>query len=324
MNPTASQWSAWRTYSAPPWTAQDLATARAASGTTISVVLPALNEEATIGPIVTAIIEDCMTHATLVDEVVVLDGHSTDRTAEIASAAGARVVSVSRALPELAVVPGKGEAMWRSLFCTTSDLIVFLDADLREFDASYVTALLGPLLTDSSIDLVKGYYRREVDSGGAGGGRVTELVARPLLNLHWPDLAGVVQPLGGEYAARRSALEQIPFATGYGVELGMLIDVLAVRGLDSIAQVALPQRRHTHQDLTALGRMAAELWQVALDRLDRDGHIVTVVEPNRTITQFPDDDPARVSRPEVHDIGVSQRPPAVSRPEYAERDSLRG
>jgi glucosyl-3-phosphoglycerate synthase len=309
----ASSWFDARTFHSAQW---PLARALDAKGaTTISVVLPALDEEATVG----ALVRDLRARLVdverpLVDEIVVLDSGSTDATAQRAREAGARVVSREQAVPEIVPIRGKGEAMWRSLFATTGDIVVFLDADLTGLDPDAVAALAGPLLVDPSIDLVKGYYDRPMAGAGGDssaargdGGRVTELVARPLLNLHWPELSGLVQPLVGEYAARRSLLEEIPFACGYGVELAMLIDTLRLRGVDAIAQVDLGVRVHDHQSLRALGRMAAELWQVALDRLDRDGQVVLVQEPTTELRQFGTG--AEVADATLHDVELRQRPP---------------
>jgi glucosyl-3-phosphoglycerate synthase len=184
-------------------------------------------------------------------------------------------------------VPGKGEAMWRGLAATQGDVVVFLDADLRSFTSDYVIALLGPILSDSSVHLVKACYDRPLIADGGrrvmGGGRVTELVARPLLNLHWPELAGVAQPLAGEYAMRRDLVESLPIPCGYGVEFALLVDTAQRAGLDAVAQVDLGERRHRHQDDQSLGIMAAEIWQVALDRLD-PGNAVS--RPGDSIAEF--------------------------------------
>ena len=300
--------------------------------TKISVVLPALNEAETIGSIIATIRNELMQDQPLIDEIVVIDGASSDQTAEVATRAGARVFAHDLIITGLDALPGKGEAMWRSLFCTSGEIIVFLDADLKNFTATYVTGLLGPLLTDSGVDLVKGFYERptsisdeQMDQGGtagstadsifgAGGGRVTELVARPLLNLHWPELSGVIQPLAGEYAARRSLLEKLPFPTGYGIELALLVDTVSLRGLSALAQVDLGERVHRHQDLQALGRMATEIWQVALDRLDRDGRIVLIDEPQTTLTQFTATQAGHQAY--RNDMSIVQRPPAISLAQY--------
>jgi glucosyl-3-phosphoglycerate synthase len=300
-------WFERRTWSAHDWPLPALLAAKGA--TTVAVVLPALDEQATVGRIVTSLRGALVdVPRPLVDEVVVVDSGSVDRTGEVAAAAGARVVHVDDVVPGVPRVPGKGEALWRSLAATSADVIVFVDADLLSFQPSYVTGLLGPLLTDPDISFVKAMYDRPLivgdDEHPSGGGRVTELVARPLLNLHWPQLAGFVQPLAGEYAARRALLERLPFATGYGVELAMLIDAERVAGLDAMAQVDLGHRRHRHHDSQHLGRMAAEVWQAALARLRLDGEGASF---EATMTQF-DRDGARY-RPRTHDVTALERPP---------------
>jgi glucosyl-3-phosphoglycerate synthase len=304
------------------WTAADrplsrllAAKRRAGRSAEISVVLPALNEEATVGAIVETIRRELMDEVPLVDELLVMDSGSTDRTGEIAAAAGAKVVHRDEILPRLPALPGKGEVLWRSLFAASGEIICFVDADLREFDSRFVSGILGPLLTDPGVHLVKAMYDRPLGTGPAGtgqGGRVTELVARPLLNLHWPRLAGVVQPLGGEYAARRSLLERLPFPVGYGVELGMLVDTLELLGLDAIAQVDVGVRRHRHQDGQALGRMAAAIYRTAQARLPGAG-------PVRTgLTQF-DRVPEGGFAPRHHAVDSVERPPLVTVPEYPAR-----
>ncbi|MFJ3763245.1 glucosyl-3-phosphoglycerate synthase [Streptomyces sp. NPDC090082] len=289
--------------------------------TTVSVVLPALNEEATVGEIVSVIRRELMTEAVpLVDELVVIDSGSTDRTAEVAAAAGARVVARDAILPRIPAVPGKGEVLWRSLMVTSGDVVCFVDADLRDFSADFVTGIVGPLLTDPDVDFVKAMYDRpfgpDIDGPASGrppgqGGRVTELVARPLLNLHWPQLAGFVQPLGGEYAARRSLLERLPFPVGYGVELGLLVDALHTVGLDALAQVDVGVRKHRHQDGLALGRMAAAIYRTAQLRLSR-GHLVRPV-----LTQFERGE--KGFEPTTYPVDTEERPPMTEVTEYARR-----
>ena len=275
MRPDVERWLQRRTSTAAQWPLDRLLAAKGSFR--VSVVLPALDEEDTVGDIVSTIHRELMLDVGLVDELVVVDSGSSDRTATRAADAGATLVHRTDVLPDIPSLPGKGEVLWRSLAATTGDVLVFIDSDLREFDTSYVTGLLGPLLTDRSVALVKAVYDRPLRDGGAvlpaGGGRVTELVARPLLNLHWPELAGVVQPLAGEYAARRSLLEQLPFPTGYGVELALLVDTLEMAGLDAIAQVDLGVRHHRHQADARLGLMASEIMQVALARLEMQGRI---------------------------------------------------
>lgn len=310
------RWLDRRSWSVADRTVDQLLAAKQAHGTTVSVVLPALNEEATVGEIVAVIRRELMADGgpgavPLVDELVVVDSGSTDATAETARAAGARVVARDAILPRIPAVPGKGEVLWRSLLVTGGDVVAFVDADLREFSADFVTGIVGPLLTDPDVDLVKATYDRPLGSSGGQGGRVTELVARPLLNLHWPQLAGFVQPLGGEYAARRSLLERLPFPVGYGVELGLLVDALHLVGLDALAQVDVGVRLHRHQDDRALGRMAAAIYRTAQARLTR-GHLV-----RPRLTQFERDGSGFV--PHTHAVDTEERPPMREVAEYTRR-----
>ncbi|MEU1946902.1 MULTISPECIES: glucosyl-3-phosphoglycerate synthase [unclassified Streptomyces] len=306
------RWLKHRSWSADDRPLDRLLDAKRCSATTLSVVLPALNEEATVGEIAATIRRELMGEsAPLVDELVVLDSGSTDRTAEVAAAAGATVVPRDSLLPRLPALPGKGEVLWRSLLATSGDIICFIDADLREFDPRFVSGIVGPLLTDPTLHLVKGMYDRPLGDVAGQGGRVTELVARPLLNLHWPQLAGFVQPLGGEYAARRTLLERLPFPVGYGVELGLLVDALHTVGLDALGQVDIGVRKHRHQDGLALGRMAAAIYRTAQLRLAR-GHLV-----RPRLTQF--DRGETGFEPRTTAVDTEERPPMIEIPEYAER-----
>ncbi|MEU6403174.1 glucosyl-3-phosphoglycerate synthase [Streptomyces sp. NPDC046985] len=310
------RWLRTRSWSVADRPPHELLAAKRASGCTVSVVLPALNEEATVGDIVAAIRRDLTGRTPLVDEIVVVDSGSADRTAEVAAAAGARVVHRDSILPRIPAVPGKGEVLWRSLLVTRGDVVCFVDADLREFSSDFVTGIVGPLLTDPDVQLVKAMYDRPLAMSGAApaagqGGRVTELMARPLLNLHWPRLAGFVQPLGGEYAARRSLLEQLPFPVGYGVELGMLVDALHLVGLDALAQVDVGVRLHRHQDGQALGRMAAAIYRTAQLRLAR-GHLI-----RPSLTQFERGEDG--FEPRTYSVDTEERPPMTEIAEYAAR-----
>ncbi|MFD7434638.1 glucosyl-3-phosphoglycerate synthase [Streptomyces sp. NPDC059861] len=305
------RWLSTRSWSLADRPLHKILAAKRGTGQSISVVLPALNEEETVGDIVAAIRHDLMEQVPLVDEIVVVDSGSTDRTSEVAAAAGARVAHRDAILARIPPVPGKGEVLWRSLLVTRGDIVCFIDADLREFSSDFVTGIVGPLLTDPDIALVKGMYDRPLGNAAGQGGRVTELMARPLLNLHWPQLAGFVQPLGGEYAARRSLLEQLPFPVGYGVELGMLVDSLHLVGLDALAQVDVGVRKHRHQDGQALGRMAAAIYRTAQLRLARG----QLVRP--CLTQF-----ERVEdgfEPRTYSVDTEERPPMVEIAEYAAR-----
>nr|WP_194736651.1 glucosyl-3-phosphoglycerate synthase [Actinomadura sp. RB99] len=315
--PEVASWLRRRTSTAEDWPAHVLLDAK--DGTGISVVLPARDEEATVGAIVAAVRTDLMERVPLVDEIVVVDSRSTDRTAAVAAAAGAEVVAQDEVLPGEGRMSGKGEALWKSLAATTGDLIVFVDADLRGFTSSYVTGLLGPLLTDPSVGYVKGCYDRPLMEGErrveGGGGRVTELVARPLINMHWPLLAGVMQPLGGEYAGRRALLERLPFVTGYGVELGLLLDVYQDAGLDAIAQVDLGRRVHAHQSTEALGAMSGQIMLTAWSRLERHGRMIPLGAPATALTQFRRSAAGHDAR--TSDVAVGERPPMIEVPGYA-------
>lgn len=276
---------------------------------TVSVCLPARNEAATVGTIVDSIV----THfgprggasRSLVDEVIVMDDRSTDDTAPIAASAGARVVSVNSVLPDAGVGSGKGNVLWKSVAASIGDIVVWIDADLRSFTPSYVLGLLGPLLHDPEIALVKGFYERP-EHGGTGGGRTTELMARPLLATLFPELGEIRQPLGGEYASRREILEQVPFAQGYGVETGLLIDIARLVGVERIAQVDLGVRAHRNRPLRALSPQAMEVLHAALRRAD-----LTDRSALSEILQRPGAAPVTVQ--------VAERPPLLQTPGYRRR-----
>ncbi len=319
VTPEVGTWLARRSSKAGDRTIDELVAAK--RGTTVSVVIPARNEEATVGAIVTALREELL--GVLVDEILVVDSHSTDATAEVAAAAGADVVAQDAVFPALGEHQGKGEALWKGVAATSGDLVVFVDGDLHDFTTDYVTGLLGPLLTDSSVAYVKGFYHRPLGTEADGGGRVTELVARPLLNMFWPELAGFVQPLAGEYAGRREVLESIPFVVNYGVEIGHLIDLLELRGLDALAQVDLGHRVHRHQSTQALGRMSGQIMQTLFDRLERYDRLVTAVPPATILAQFQRGaSAAGVERELVlTDLTSPQRPPLDSLPAHALRET---
>ncbi|MEU8394827.1 glucosyl-3-phosphoglycerate synthase [Nonomuraea sp. NPDC048892] len=305
MLPEVRGWLGRRTSTAGDWPLRDLVAAKGDS--TVSVVLPARDERETVGEIVAIILRDL---GTLVDEVVVIDSRSTDDTARVAARAGATVHAQDEILPRLKPLDGKGEALWKSLAVTSGDVLVFADADIRNFRASLITGVLGPLLADPTIVYAKGCYDRPLHGVPDGGGRVTELVARPLINLHWPQLAGFVQPLAGEYAGRRSAFERVPFLTGYGVELGLLIDLLELAGLDAFAQVDLGSREHAPQSTEALGGMAAQIMLAAWSRLDRQGKIAALAEPSVRLAQFKRRRSGYGVR--TRDVGIGERPPMLT------------
>jgi glucosyl-3-phosphoglycerate synthase len=318
MSPVVEAWSEYRTSRAQDWPPGRLMGSKGEA--TVSVVIPARNEEVTVGAIVTAIRDAFTGPVPLVDELIVVDSRSVDSTADVARAAGAIVVSqddITRGLPPML---GKGDALWAGLAVASGDIVAFVDADVDPFDPRFVSGLLGPLLTDPSISFVKGFYHRALSSGGHsepdGGGRVTELVARPLLNLFWPDLAGFVQPLAGESAGRRQVLEQIPFVSGYGVETAMLVDLLGYVGLDALAQVDLGERAHRNQSTEALGQMAAQIQLTAWSRLVRQGR----ADGNRplpsVLTQFRrgGEQPLPNLGREiiVSDVSIDERPPLAT------------
>jgi glucosyl-3-phosphoglycerate synthase len=275
----------------------------------IAVVIPARNEEQTIASVVRIIRSNL---GDLADDVIVMDSLSSDATAAIAADAGAQVHSVAEVRPDLGVHAGKGEALWKSLFVTDADVLVFIDADLTDWGPHFVTGLVGPLLADPGVMLVRGFYDRVLNVGSSPsleGGRVTELVARPWLALHRPELAGVIQPLAGEWAIRRTAFEQLSVPTGYGVELSTLLDLHDSFGLESIAQVDLGRRAHRHQSLHDLSAMALELMVVA-ERRGREGRSPqgTMSDPGEMVTlRLPTVDRSW----KVREVPTGERPPHV-------------
>ena len=309
MDDRTRAWFSRRTSRWQDWPPDRLVAAKQQQGSTISVVIPARNEQRTVAAVVGSIARSLVDDVPLVDELVVMDSDSTDATAAAASRAGAVVYRTADVLPAAGSFPGKGEALWKSLHVTKGDLLVFVDADLTSWGPHFVTGLVGPLLSEPSVRLVKGFYTRvrtETDgSTSTEGGRVTELVARPLISMWWPELAGVVQPLAGEWAARRDLMEALPIPVGYGVELTTLMDTVARHGLDAVAQVDLGTRAHRHQANHDLALMAAELMVVA-DRRRLGSHYAGRAE----LVQFvrdQDDQARQVIRP----IPVAERPPAA-------------
>ncbi len=290
-------------------------------GSSISVALPALNEQATIGRIIGTIKSRLMDDIPLVDELVVIDSDSTDDTRRIAQDLGVPVFNHADILPKHGSFTGKGEALWKSLYVTNGDIVVWIDSDITDIHPKFVYGLIGPLLTQEQIQFVKGYYRRPLDIGGTmlttGGGRVTELTARPLINLFYPQLSGLVQPLAGEMAGRRALLERLPFFTGYGVETGLLVDILERFGLDHIAQTDLENRIHRNQDTISLSKMAFGIIQVVVRRLEDRRHIELLDQLNTTMKLI-HYAPGELFL-EVKEIQENERPPIITIPEYLER-----
>jgi len=293
---------------------------------TISLVLPALDEEETIGPIVRRAMREMVGRVPLLDEVLVIDSASTDRTREIAEAEGARVVQHPDLLPRYGSFRGKGEALWKSVFETSGDIIVWADTDVRSWHPRMVYGTLGPLLHEPRLQYVKGYYQRPIVEGGVlkegGGGRVTELVARPLINLFYPELSGLIQPLSGEYAGRRSLLEAIPFFTGYAVEMGHLIDVAERVGIEGLGQVDLERRVHRNQELEGLSRMSFVILQAVMKRLEERRKARLFAELGSTM-KLPRSGRGRLSL-EVIELADQERPPMIRIPEYLERRRAAG
>jgi glucosyl-3-phosphoglycerate synthase len=283
-----------------------LADAKRETGATISVCLPARNEETTVGQIVATVRRNLVEHVALVDEVVVIDDGSTDATAEVASWEGARVLAAGDILPDVSPGSGKGNALWMSLYACDGDIVCWLDADVRNFGAHFVTRLLTPLLTDPAVGFVKGYYRRPLHGEATGGGRVTELMARPVISALFPHLAAFVQPLAGEYAGRRTLLETVPFVEGWGVEIGLLIDLVANFGTDALTQVDLDVREHRNRPLDELGPQAMAILVTGLRRAG-----VPVDKRLAELVRY--DDQQHAERIAVE---IRERPPIITVPAY--------
>jgi glucosyl-3-phosphoglycerate synthase len=290
-------------------------------GLTISVGLPALNEEKTIALVIKRIKGRLMDRYPLIDQLVVIDSDSTDRTVEIAEGLGVPTVAHSRILPEVGTHVGKGEALWKSLHVLDGDIVCWIDTDISNIQPRFVYGLLGPLLREPRIQYVKGFYKRPIKEGdklvSEGGGRVTELMARPLLNLFYPELSGMIQPLAGEYAGRRELLESVPFFTGYAVETGLLIDILESVGLQAMGQVDLERRIHRNQPLGNLSMMSYVILQAAIRKLEERHRIELQTEMGRGMKQIIQE--ADRFSLEVREIGDQLRAPIRTIPAYQER-----
>jgi len=290
-------------------------------GVTVSLVLPTLNEAATLGPIVRRARKLLMEAVPLVDELLVIDSASDDETCEIAAREGARVVQHADVLDRYGSYRGKGEALWKSLYESSGDIVVWCDTDVRNWHPRMAYGTLGPLLVEPRIQYVKGYYQRPIVEDGVlregGGGRVTELVARPLINLFYPDLSGFIQPLAGEYAGRRSLLETIPFFTGYAVEIGHLIDIAERAGLEALGQVDLERRIHRNQELEGLSRMSFVIIQAVMKRLEERRRARLFAEMGSTM-KLPRSGVDRLGL-EVIELADRERPPMIRIPEYLEK-----
>jgi glycosyltransferase involved in cell wall biosynthesis len=316
------KWFAENTYHADEFKQLDrLIALKREQGVTISLALPALNEEETIGHVIKTLKHALLDKAPLLDEIVCVDSNSADRTRVIAVESGVPIFIHQELLPQLGARSGKGEALWKSLLVTRGDIIVWIDTDIVNIHPRFVYGVLGPMLVDPQLQFVKGFYRRPLKVGdklqAGGGGRVTELTARPLLNLFYPELSGVIQPLSGEYGGRRSALEQMPFYSGYGVEMGLLIGVYEKFGLNSIAQVDLLERIHHNQSLEALSKMSFAILQTVVRKLEQRYHLAMLEDVNKSMklirhkrgTYFLD----------VEEVAEHERPPMIEVADYRKR-----
>jgi len=288
----------------------------------ISLCLPTLNEEKTIAKEIIIMKSELMTRYPLLDEIVVIDSGSTDRTLEVASSFGAEVYHATDILPDLEPFKGKGENLWKALYITKGDIIVYLDADIKNIHHRFAYGLLGPLLLGDGVKYTKAFYDRPIAVGKSkirptGGGRVTELVIRPLFSLFFPELTQILQPLSGEYAGYREIFEKIPFPIGYGVETSMILDIRERWGLDVIAQVDLEKRVHRNQDTKALGKMSFVILKTFLNRIEKLGLVDVKKELYDDMIQY------RVVRdelkPDVFNNAGLERPPMVEIPEYCKK-----
>jgi glucosyl-3-phosphoglycerate synthase len=290
----------------------------------ISLALPSLNEEETVGKVIQTIKQSLFLDAPLLDEIVLIDSNSEDRTREIAQSLDIPVYIHQEVLPRYGSRRGKGEALWKSLYCTHGDILIWLDTDIVNIHPRFAYGLIGPLLLNPEIQFVKGFYRRPLKVGNkiqaGGGGRVTELTARPLLNLFFPELSGVIQPLSGEYGGRRTALEQFSFFSGYGVEIGLLIDMFEKFGLKAIAQVDLLERIHHNQPLEALSKMSFAIIQAVIRKLESRYGQSILENVNKTMKLIRYEQES--FRLDVEEIAERDRPPMIELPEYLERSGL--
>lgn len=316
------KWFAENTFHADEFNhLHDLVELKKKQGVTISLALPALNEAETVGKVIRTMKKELMQRFPLLDEIVLIDSNSTDRTREIATKEGVPVYIHQELLPDMEPRRGKGEALWKSLLVTKGDIIVWIDTDIVNIHPRFVYGIIGPLLINPNVQLVKGFYRRPLRVGqkmqAGGGGRVTELTARPLLNLFYPELSGVVQPLSGEYGGRRKALEQVTFYSGYGVETGLLIDIFEKFHLESIAQVDLLERIHHNQHLEALSKMSFAIIQTVIRKLEKRFGRAVLEDVNRSMKMIRHDNKGYFL--DVEQIPEYERPPMIEVPEYLNR-----
>jgi glucosyl-3-phosphoglycerate synthase len=294
-------------------------------GLKISLCLPTLNEEKTIAKEIVIMKSELVTRYPLLDEIIVIDSGSEDRTLEIAAEFGADVYEADNILPDLENYRGKGENLWKALYVTRGDIIVYLDADIKNIHHRFAYGLIGPLLTNDTIKYSKGFYDRPIATGNntirpTGGGRVTELVIRPLFSLFFPELTQILQPLSGEYAGFREIFEKVPFPIGYGIETSLIMDICESWGLDVIAQVDLDKRVHRNQDTRSLGKMAFVIMETFLKRLEKLGRIELKKELLLQMIQY--NLVGNDYEADILDWKALERPPMIDIPEYREKFRL--
>ncbi len=300
---------------------EDLVAQKKKQNITISLCIPTLNEEATIGKEIILFRSELMSRYPLIDEIAVIDSGSTDNTIDVAKSFGADVYLAEDILPNLETKKGKGENLWKAIYQLKGDIIVYIDADIKNIHPRFAYGLIAPLVYRKEIHYVKAFYDRPLAfSQGvrpSGGGRVTEILIRPLFSLFFPELTGLIQPLSGEYAVRREVLEQIPFPIGYGVETSHLIDVYQKWGLEAFAQTDLDQRVHRNQDTRSLGKMAFGILQTFFSRLQALDIIQDKLELSHVLRQFQAHDEEFESI-ELQ-IQEEERPPMITIDEYIEK-----
>jgi glucosyl-3-phosphoglycerate synthase len=295
-----------------------LVEAKERAGLTISLCIPTLNEEKTIGKEVVIFRSELMQRYPLIDEIAIIDSGSTDKTLEIASSFGADTYLADDILPEVEAKRGKGENLWKAVYQLKGDIIVYIDADIKNIHPRFVYGLVGPLIRRPEIQYVKAFYDRPLASSQgvrpSGGGRVTEILIRPLFSLFFPELTAIIQPLSGEYAVRRGVLERIPFPIGYGVETSHLIDVYSLYDMQAFAQTDLDQRVHRNQPTRSLGKMAFGILQTFLSRVEQLGVIKEIPETSTILRQFQVQD--QTFETVEHTIIEEERPPMETIPAY--------
>lgn len=303
------------------WDMQELVRAKREAGLSISLCIPTLNEERTIGKEIIVFKSELMDRYPLLDEIAVIDSGSSDRTLEIAASYGADTYLASEILPRHGSKPGKGENLWKAVHQLRGDIICYVDADIRNIHAKFASALVAPLIYRPEVKYVKAFYDRPIavsdEMRPSGGGRVTEILVRPLFSMFFPELTALIQPLSGEYAVRREVLERLSFPVGYGVETSHLIDLYRSDGLDAFAQTDLDSRVHRNQATRDLGRMAYGILQTFMRRLREGGEVTGLPEMPGLFRQFLAE--GRRYEQAVRDIVEEERPPMITVPEYRER-----